>query len=131
MHFFSTSGKNLTNFSLRHVHIQKPFFYLLPSVTKAKRELLWRNKPLLSISIYQVSAAAGAQNPLLWALIRIHTCGLFRYDCSHRSTEQTYLLWFISSEEEDMMTKCEPSYNLWATPPLLKLCHDNWTWVYV
>ena len=72
MHIFSTSGQYLSNFSFCHIHIQKPFFYLLPSLTKAKRKLLRQNKPsLTSVSIYLVSAAASARSPLLWALIRI------------------------------------------------------------
>ena len=91
MHVFNTSGQYLSICSFCHVHIQKPFSYLLLSVTKAERELLRRNKPfLMSILIYLVSAAAGAQSPLLWALIRIRTSGLFRYNCSHWSTEQRH-----------------------------------------
>ena len=89
MRVFSNSGQYLSNFSFCHVHIQKPSFYLLPSLTKSKPKLLRQNKPFLtSVSIYLVSAAARARSPLLWALIRICSSCLLRWGCIHLSTEQ-------------------------------------------
>ena len=66
MRIFSTTGQRLSNCSFCHVHLYKLFFYLLLSLTKAKRtrKLLRKNKPFLtSISIYLVSAAACASWP--------------------------------------------------------------------
>ena len=50
MHVFSTLSQYLSNFSFSRLLIQKPFFYLLPSVMKAKHKLLRRNKPFLQAS---------------------------------------------------------------------------------
>ena len=102
MCIFSTSGQYLPNFSFCHFHIQKPFFNLLPLVTKAKYKSLRRNKPFLtSVLIYLVRPAASAQSPLLWALIRIHASELSRYHRIHWSTEQrrTLCTWYAASKK--------------------------------
>ena len=116
-------------------HIQKPFFYLLPSLTKAKRKLLRQNKPsLTSVSIYLVSAAASARSPLLWVLIRIRASQLSRYSYIHLSTEQRST--FCTSYPVRKKLRWQrssfvrSSRSLWVTLPLLKLRHDTCKYTY-
>ena len=136
MRVFSTWGQYLSIFSFCYVRIQKPFFYLLPSLTKAKRKLLRQNKPFLtSVSVYLVSAAARARSPLLWALIRIRSSWLFRWGYIRLSTEQrrTFCASYPARKKLrwQRSTFVRSSRSLRATPPLLKLRHNNWTRVYV
>ena len=107
MHVFSTWDQYLSIFSFCHVRIKKSFFYLLPSLTKAKRKLLSQNKPFLaSVLIYLVSTAARARNPLLWVLIRIRSSWLFRWGYIRLSTEQRCT--FHIQGEKVAMAKVDP-----------------------
>ena len=119
---FSASGQYLSNFSFCHIHIQKPFFYLLLSLTKAKYKLLRQSKPsLTSVSIYLVTSA---QSPLLWALISQCKLAIQIWLYLSIYETKTQLLYFISSEPQRLSLHLMFVFTLGCLL-LLKLHHNN------